>query len=330
MSWDASIGSVDFEVRKADEPFADVPTATLPIQTSTGSCEWRTALSPGAYRWQARVSGSQAGPWQAFANGGVAFLISPPLASPPRRRPAPTRPDIEGHPQQPARAGTEYWTIGGARIPVRHCGSLDIECFHQWVQSLNSAERRFYEGYCTEENAYTPICGGTPLVVVFDGQAVEFTKPDRFVLGPDREVESPWPTSRTPWLARDLNGNGIVDDATELFGSFTRLPSGKPAANGFEALAALDENRDGTIDARDPAFASLLLWSDLNGDRLCTPDELVQASSVVESISLAFEDQPRCDERGNCERQRSAMRFNDGLGRARAGEVVDVWLRWVP
>ncbi|MEI7744093.1 MAG: EF-hand domain-containing protein, partial [Chloroflexota bacterium] len=55
------------------------------------------------------------------------------------------------------------------------------------------------------------------------------------------------------YLVRDLNGNGIVDNGSEMFG---------PATNsGYGELSALDSDRNGWIDEGDAAFAGLGVWS---------------------------------------------------------------------
>ncbi|HQR83131.1 MAG TPA: hypothetical protein PK283_09505, partial [Thiotrichales bacterium] len=54
------------------------------------------------------------------------------------------------------------------------------------------------------------------------------------------------------YLALDLNGNGVIDDGTELFG-----PN---SGNGFSELAQLDEDGNGWIDEGDSTFAQLQIW----------------------------------------------------------------------
>ena len=72
------------------------------------------------------------------------------------------------------------------------------------------------------------------------------------------------------FLVRDRNGNGEIDDASELFSSST-----DPAARtGYEALAQHDVNGDGRIDAADEVFASLRVWQDANTDGHAQPGEL--------------------------------------------------------
>ncbi len=59
-------------------------------------------------------------------------------------------------------------------------------------------------------------------------------------------------------LCMDLNGNGIIHNRSELFGNQTLLQNGQMAVNGLQALAALDRNHGGMIDAQD--LVSHLSW----------------------------------------------------------------------
>ncbi len=171
---------------------------------------------------------------------------------------------------------------------------------------------------------------GTPLVLVFDGAPVDYSaaKGATFDLfGANASVVNDWPTSKTPWLALDRDGNGRIDDGSELFGSLTRLETGVRARHGFEALAELDENHDGVVDANDPAFAKLVVWRDANDDRSSVASELTPANESVVQISLAYRNDPRCTAAGNCEIERARFVYRDARGEQRTGEVVDVHLR---
>lgn len=171
----------------------------------------------------------------------------------------------------------------------------------------------------------------TPLVLQFDAAPVRFDpRAGRFAFTPGESVVTDWPTAATPWLVRDLDGDGRITSGRELFGGDTLLPDGRAARHGFEALAALDENGDRVVDARDPAFASLRLWRDANGDRVSQPHELrALADHGVTALGLDFMVAPRCDGRGNCERERGAFHFvRDGA--ERRGALVDVYLRVGP
>ena len=59
------------------------------------------------------------------------------------------------------------------------------------------------------------------------------------------------------------NNNGIIDDGGELFGDQTVLSNEQLATDGFQALADLDANQDGIIDANDAQFANIKV---LKGD----------------------------------------------------------------
>jgi hypothetical protein len=169
----------------------------------------------------------------------------------------------------------------------------------------------------------------TPLVLSFDGAPVEYLT-DRelsFDLNGARSQVTDWPTARTPWLALDRDGNGAIDDGSELFGSMTVLSSGRRAKNGFVALRELDTNGDGRITPDDPGFSRLVVWSDRDGDRRSNPAEIATASAFeLISIDLDYVIDPRCDQRDNCEVERASFRYRDAAGVERTGAVVDIHL----
>ncbi|MDE5864691.1 MAG: hypothetical protein K2K56_12610 [Lachnospiraceae bacterium] len=54
------------------------------------------------------------------------------------------------------------------------------------------------------------------------------------------------------FLALDANGNGKIDDGSELFGT--------KSGNGFKDLAAYDEDGNGWIDENDSVYSKLKVW----------------------------------------------------------------------
>jgi hypothetical protein len=127
-------------------------------------------------------------------------------------------------------------------------------------------------------------------------------------------VLTPWPAAEDDgWLAMDRNGNGTIDSGSELFGNRTRLPSGEQASNGFLALAILDSNGDGLIDARDPQFADLRVWRDRSRDGISQPDELLPLESLgIRAISVDYRLSRKVDEWGNAFRYRAPVYFVNG------------------
>jgi hypothetical protein len=79
-------------------------------------------------------------------------------------------------------------------------------------------------------------------------------------------------------LCFDPNDQNITT-ITQLFGNET--------TDGFDILRKLDANHDNVIDASDPAFASLRVWVDANGNGATDAGELYTLSQLgIVSINL--------------------------------------------
>jgi len=97
-----------------------------------------------------------------------------------------------------------------------------------------------------------------------------------------------WAGKDDALLVWDRNANGSIDTGAELFGDFTPQPNGTLAPNGFAALAALDANGDGILDASDPAFLELKLWRDTSQDGVSQGGEFITLLDAgIVSLNLA-------------------------------------------
>ena len=164
-----------------------------------------------------------------------------------------------------------------------------------------------------------------PLVVDVHGNGVALTSLDdgvRFDVNADGIAERiAWtrPGSDDAWLVLDRNGNGRVDDGTELFGNYTPQPH-TAAPNGYIALGELESsaqrgNGDHVVDPADVLWHDLRLWRDANHDGVSQTSELsTLAANGVEWLEITQRRSGRRDRYGNFFRYR-----------AKAGGSVGRW-----
>lgn len=168
-------------------------------------------------------------------------------------------------------------------------------------------------GDCSTYYTYSPI------VLDLDGNGIQtralIDAGGTFdLLGTGHAVQSGWISSGDAFLAVDANGNGRIDDVSELFGGAER-------GLGFAKLAGFDSNGDGVVDAHDAGFSALKVWQDANGNHHTDAGELrTLAEAGIASLDVAFVDRS-IDQLGNVLGEAGRATGSDG----RAIDMVDVY-----
>lgn len=124
-----------------------------------------------------------------------------------------------------------------------------------------------------------------PLILNFSGSAAQLTNQRfKFDLNSDGAAEEiNFVTGGSGFLAFDRNGDGKINNGTELFGA--------SSGNGFADLATLDSDNNGWIDENDAAYSQLRLWTkDAAGkDLLATLKQANVGALNLASVSTPFD-----------------------------------------
>ena len=181
----------------------------------------------------------------------------------------------------------------------------------------------------------SPCSPPSPLILDLDGDGVEADTYAFF----DHEGEgfaelTNWVGADDGLLVWDRNADGVINDGSELFGNNTVLQNGNKAEHGFAALADLDDNGDGVIDASDTAWTELrvMRWADDNGNGIKDDGEesLVTLDSLdIESLNTGFTNSNHVDSSGNEHRQvggyTKTVTNDDGTTETITRKMTDVW-----
>ena len=126
---------------------------------------------------------------------------------------------------------------------------------------LNMEMSRSFAEYYEESYDIGVLHCTDPLVINLDSNIAELSDQTFFFDldcdGTQEEISTL--RSGSGYLALDLNGDGVINDGSELFGT--------KSGNGFADLAKYDSDGDGWSDEDDEIWSKLLIWTkDEKGD----------------------------------------------------------------
>ncbi|MDK4571625.1 iron-regulated protein FrpC, partial [Kingella kingae] len=168
--------------------------------------------------------------------------------------------------------------------------------------------------------------GYDPLILNLDGKGIQTLAPSSVSARFDHNADgiataTGWAAAGNGILALDLNNNGKIDSGKEIFGNHSVLPNGTAAAHGYAALAELDSNADGIINALDDAFSSLKVWQDINQDGISQANELFTLDALgIQSLNLEHQENSKDLGNGNRLTHIGSYTKTDGT----TGEMGDV------
>jgi len=90
-----------------------------------------------------------------------------------------------------------------------------------------------------------------------------------------------WLTPKAGWLVYDPERTGRIDSALQMFGNVAFWIFWP---DGYQALAALDDNGDGVLSGAE--LDGLAIWNDLNSNGVSDPGEVIPVEALgIQSIS---------------------------------------------
>lgn len=191
---------------------------------------------------------------------------------------------------------------------------------NQSVNLQSGAERQTLSGSISNDPIEEPA-KSDPLIFDLNGNGVEtsgLAKGTKFDINADGiNDQVSFVSGGDAFLAYDKNGNGVIDNGSELFGDQNG------ARNGYEELAKYDDNKDGIIDKNDQIYDKLKLFS-LNSNQQQQLDSL--SEHQIKLINLGYQQQQQSTAQGDTVAQISSFTRTDGS----QGKTADLLLQYKP
>ena len=154
----------------------------------------------------------------------------------------------------------ESWSIEQEDTSFSTVGTVRTKDGREINFNVNVNMSRRCEEYYREELNVAQFALYDPLVINLDTDATELSDQTfYFDLDADGEEEEISMLKGSGYLALDKNGDGVINDGSELFGTKN--------GDGFADLARYDEDGNGWIDENDSIWSKLKIWcKDENGN----------------------------------------------------------------
>ena len=155
---------------------------------------------------------------------------------------------------------SENWSMEQEDTSFSTVGTVRTKDGREINFNVNVNMSRRCEEYYREELNVAQFSLCDPLVINLDTDATELSDQTfYFDLDADGKEEEISMLKGSGYLALDKNGDGIINDGSELFGTQN--------GDGFADLAQYDEDGNGWIDENDSIWSQLKIWcKDENGN----------------------------------------------------------------
>lgn len=154
----------------------------------------------------------------------------------------------------------ETWNVEQEDTSFSTVGTVRTRDGREINFNVNINMSRRCEEYYREELNVAEFTLHDPLVINLDTDATELSDQTfYFDLDADGKEEEISMLKGSGYLALDKNGDGVINDGSELFGTKN--------GDGFADLAQYDEDGNGWIDENDAIWSKLKIWcKDENGN----------------------------------------------------------------